>query len=328
MMKKVISEDEFHSYMNGITVNSKDRSCDYFTKCHMYLSDKYVDYYGHLVNAGDEYIKVILNLSRFSPKLPPKIEEFIESRYLSDVFMNNIVHMLERVDEYSSLVKIVKNKSFDSLDSTELSVLYAGIREFKERFPDVEKEEENIAVSHLKQYLFHLNSEGAIEFMKNTNSDYELGKLMIENSGMSSRIISYVGAKMSLDTLNEEHLFSIYKKMVNYKPLGAEEFIKLIDKIETLSAIEFVRNYDGFIRNGFSCKELPILVGDVTIRSVNPSALSAFVSNTISRLQKKDSEERASERDMDKKIREGFKSKVEEYKKTTKNGLKKEIKKV
>lgn len=176
------------------------------------------------------------------------------NRYLDEDDANKLLN------EFKELIYLnIKDYNY----SEELKELLTGDKHFndftKEEIkrimnfdvPDGNRERYNRYCYHLTNYLFVLDGLGVIQYLKEAYGD-NLPIEMLKRSNVCTSAFYYSGYGVDYSILGERHLFSLYRKFVKYYPDKIEEFIKLVNGIDLLTATEFVNNYMKFVRNGLN----------------------------------------------------------------------------
>ena len=192
---------------------------------------------------------------------------FLKSDYLSDYFKSSIKEYLsgrnisERVEN-----ALDSETSFNEMSSRDIKAINTYISASKGN-----GKKDNIAPFFLF-YITKLDGEGPKTFVKNDLDKNYIASDILNRSGMSDRASYYSGRGVNTGDLNNEHLSSIFKKIYKLDKKYSLEFIKLLDKIQILTATRFINNFYNFVNNGFSTKDLEIETGDYSLDNVYDKA--------------------------------------------------------
>ncbi len=100
-------------------------------------------------------------------------------------------------------------------------------------------------------YLFKQNGKGVKEFFKKDMDAIELAEEILIRSGLNPRASYYSGCGVNYNDLNQDKLISIYRKLINIEPKYALEFSKMVLKMKTLGATEFITSFKDLATSGF-----------------------------------------------------------------------------
>ena len=322
-MTDIMEKENYFNYVES-TLGDDTTSFEKLVATHQHLGNFTVDFYGQSTQAGVEFVKAILNCPRFSPTIPAGVKEFINSDYLSSIFSKQILALADKMPDYKEMKPFLISKRVSDYSLPELQYAGGVFKDYGFRFKNTGIVD-TFGYSDFMQYMFFLDSDAARALIPKNLSSQMLGRMMLENSGLMATPFHYPTKESRIEDLNENHMFAIYEKMVRFLPEHAEEYLKLIDCIDNLNAAEFIKNFNFFVENDFSCEGLNIqkCPAPLGIKCRGP-----FVSAILERVAIKVQKDYAIEEgnispEADKELREKFKTKVKEYNDTLK---KKELK--
>lgn len=264
-------------------------------------------------NAHIEFLSNALNRTYFYEDYNKPTEEFIKSSYLSTDLKKEILSLLEGNcnKKLEALLKSdTETKDFTKEEIKEIRDSLAKL--YKKLTNKEEKEKCNDIHALLEDYFFVLDGEGPIEFIKEEYGN-ELPNFIIDKSAFPSIPTYYSGYGVNRRFLNEDHLFSMYKKYVKFYPDKADEFVNLVNSIYILRPTEFINNYFEFVRNGFN-SDFSHKSGNMSLDGVYGETRDIVgVVSLFSAFRERDIE---SEYKITSEIKKEFLKKVEEYKST------------
>lgn len=192
-----------------------------------------------------EYIDTLLEISCHQPNYPKALEEFFLSDYFSDIIKEILKTQIDK-EESKKILK--QDKLFNDYTKEELFTISRGIHQsnIKANNGDI-IDFDNL----LTNYLFLLDGEGPIEYIKSKYDLRTLAKELLEHTGLYAIPIYYSGCGVNRKYFSEEHLLSLYKKIIKYFPNKRENYIELVKKVPGLAPTNFVSSYLKFIYNKF-----------------------------------------------------------------------------
>ncbi len=336
MKKKYIKEDELDRYLNiaayGLNYygNNND-GIDKIYEIYEYLKDKKsVKQFGEIKvpNAHLEFLYNALVRRHNTPDYNSDIELFLKSNYIVEELKKEIYVVISDDSYYKQLCELMNSeKSFNDFSKEELSLIFDSLLRKYNTTSNVDiKNKCNDIDCILSDYLFILDGEGPIDYIKERYNE-ELPRIIIEKSGLISSPTYYSGYGIDTSLLGDEHLFSIYKKIVKYYPDKSDEFVNMVNNINYLTPTEFLTNYSLFVQNIFKRK-----MGNVNLDDA-PKMLNNFlgVVTAFSSTKREYKDEYYEwEKEMDamiqKEIKEKFLENVEQYEKERTKGYKKVLK--
>lgn len=340
MKKKYIKEDELDRYLNiaayGLNYygNNND-GIDKIYEIYEYLKDKKsVKQFGEIKvpNAHLEFLHNALVRRHNIPDYNSDIELFLKSNYIVEELKKEIYIVISDDSCYAQLCELMNSeKSINDFSKEELSLIFDSLLRKYNTTSNVDiKNKCNDIDCILRDYIFILDGEGSIDYIKERYKD-ELPSIIIEKSGMIASPTYYSGYGIDRSLLGENHLFSIYKKYDKYYPDKTDEFVNMVNSIDYLTPTEFITNYLLFVQNGMN--------SNFKRRMVNanlddaPKMLGGFLAVVSAFTQSKNEYkdeyyewEKAMNAMMQKQIKELFLDKIEQYKKGREKGYKKELK--
>ncbi len=218
-----------------------------------FLKDKRVEKYTWdqkveiVEDAHLDFLGVALGRTYFAPKYNEATEDFLKSDYLSSEVKKDIYDALKDKGCPDNIIQLLTSKKqISDFSKNE-------IKEIEKYLCKNEDNSEKCKVLYelYEDYIFVIDGDGPIEYIKEKNN-YDLPNLLLDKSGIPSYPSYYSGYGVDRRYLNENHLFSIYKKFLKFYPDKADNFVELVRNINTLTPTEFVTNYLSFVRSGFN----------------------------------------------------------------------------
>lgn len=196
-------------------------------------------------------------------------EKFMHSKYLSDYFKASIRKLLS-TETLSDEVKdaINSDKLFNDMSEEELSVICSAVQNF---YKKIEQRPVNIA-SSIMLYLYKLDGEGVISFIKNNVDRRELASHILRTCGLNDRASYYSGRGVNHSDLSEKNLIAIFKKLLKLDKNYAIEFVKMIKQMKTLGATEFINSFMNFATNDFKSNNLKIEDSNISLDGLHDQA--------------------------------------------------------
>ncbi len=313
MEKEVISENKYDKLCEKIRYGAKD--INELIDIYNYLKDKKVkDYSGIHENAHLFFLDGLLfkTESDRGSGFSEVDEEFFKSEYLSKELKSEIYNRLKNYNCSYDLIELLNGeKLINDFTKEEIEQI------MNYDIPDDNKKDYSYFCYFIDDYLFTLDGEGVVEYIKETYNK-KLPIIMLEKSNVITRASYYSGYGVDYSILGERHLFSLYKKFVKYYPDKAEEFVKLVNYIPRITATEFINNYNEFINNGFD-SDFIFKKGNISIDGVYNQArdfvgtVSLFSLLGESKSVKEVEVEKDFERRMNDSIKKDFNEMVRDY---------------
>ena len=204
--------------------------CDNNDENHIYSQD-----------AGKNFLYQLLHRPLFTPCYNKIIDDFFVSDYLSNEIKEIVSKSLD--DKASDAVKELLNNncSFNDMSCSEIKSITSEI--------DNNKEYRRSLI--LDDYLFYLDGNGPVEYIKLLYRDRDLARLIICHSGVNPNL-DYANDGINIIGFNENNLLSIYDKYNKFFPDKKDSLFDFVNLINYLTANNFVNNYSTFVDNGFN----------------------------------------------------------------------------
>ena len=238
-------------------------------------------------------------------------EEFIKSSFLSSEFKEEIYLTLKDYDCPDELKELLNgDKDFNDFTKEEIELI------MNFNVPEDNREWHEHHLYLIDDYLFVLDGVGVVQYIKEKYGD-TLPIEMLTRSNVSSSAFYYSGYGVDYSILGEGHLFSLYRKFVEYYPDKVEEFISLVNSIDLITPTEFVNNYMIFVRNGLNSNFM-LKKGNISIEGLDGNKRDALGPISMFSLfdsrESKDAEySRKLEKDHSDRIKKDFEKMVNDY---------------
>ena len=244
MDKNKISYKEYDALCNIAMYPYGEVSGSDLIEIHKYLKGKQVTDYIKINDAGKNFLYQVLSRSFYFPFYEKANIDFLSSDYMSDEMKNIIVGAT--LENYSKeLLDILNNnKHFNNYTSEELTKIYDEFTSSKSKYLLYEK-------MALEDYLFYLDGDGVVEFVKSKYDDRLLALLMLQHSAIDASIY-YANNNLVEYEFNENHLLSLYDKYNKYLSEKKDDYFDFVNNINYLTPYNFTENYNTFINNGFN----------------------------------------------------------------------------
>ena len=256
------------------------------------------------------------SMSDFACGLKETDEEFLKSNYLSKELKQEIYSKLSKNCSKELTTLLRSEKQVTDFSKKEIKEILALFKTTANASTD--KTEYGKLYYLFGEYLFILDGNGPIEYIKEKYGE-ELPIAMLNRSNVIVSASYYSGYGVDSRLLGDRHLFSLYKKFLKYYPDKADEFVKMVMSIKTLTPTEFITNYLSFVRNdlnnNFEKKNGNISLDDVHDSArdlVGAASLFSLISGSQSNLDK------SFELDEQNSIKKEFIQKIEQFKNTQK----------
>lgn len=245
MEKNIILKDEYNDLLRKSRYLVED--VNVIIEVYKYLKNKTISINNDVYDKAHIYFLDDLFLLTTSPRchgFSEIEEEFIKSSFLSSEFKEEIYLTFKDYDCSDELKELLNgDKDFNDFTKEEIKLI------MNFNVPEDNREWYDHHLYLIDSYLFVLDGLGVVQYIKEKYSD-TLPVEMLTRSNVSSSAFYYSGYGVDHSILGEKHLFSLYRKFVKYYPDKTEEFIKLVNGMDLLTATEFVNNYMKFVRNG------------------------------------------------------------------------------
>lgn len=279
--KKMSSDDLIELYEKCVRKIDTMKSEREIIHVYQSLAGKsYQSEYLKIDDLGDRFIREFLerNHGKNKPYNYTKGgERFLQSKYLSEYFkskinqllMDNIILLLAKSKSSVDVFSLVKsNKMFNQMTEAEISAIVEAV-EIVEKYSKNSKNNYNSNL--LFSYLYHLNGEGAISYIKNHVSAVEFANQILATSGVHPVASYYSGRGVNLGDLSDSHLVSIFKKLLKYDVTYAYNFVELIQKMNILDATQFITCFKNFAQDGFCVKSNHISADSYSFEGIDPN---------------------------------------------------------
>lgn len=178
---------------------------------------------------------------------------FIKSKYLSDYVKNGIKEMLLDDSLNSRVLRILDgNKMINQMNEEEIRDIYFSLRKYCLKSGNMDVR----LLNDFMAYLYKLDGNGVVSFIKNNVSNRELASQILLTSGLVDCASYYAGRGVNLGDLNEENLVAIFKKLWVIDRYYAVNFKKMVSEMKTLGATEFINSFNNLAINDFRYKGL------------------------------------------------------------------------
>lgn len=226
------------------------------------------DYY-EIKDCGVEFIKKLLSRDwgrSIVYYYSQGANNFINSKYLSDYFKNSIKELLSNEELSEETINVLNSdKLINDMTEEEIKLINSYISDFYEK---TEREKiTNIAGAFIS-YLYKLNGKGVISFIKNNISNTCLASNILLTSGLLDRASYYSGRGVNRGDLSERNLDAIFEKLLKFDKNYAIQFARMIKKMKTLGATEFIDTFMNFAYTGFNLDNLEIKDSNYSLNGV------------------------------------------------------------
>lgn len=257
MTSGFIGQYEYNDFCRKVRFGDYNLTIEKLIDICNYLDGKHYDDNGRIINnVLDDFIYQIIRKPYYAAEFPKEIIDFIKSDYFSDKVKKDIYKMTRNLDGYKDINKLLKSNinvnDFDLFSLNDISDAFYMYCDNKKIDKDI-----NVKIPIIfNKYMFILDGEGPVEFIKNNYNEKELAKEFLTNVGLVPTPTYYQDNRFDRIEFNEDHLIAIYKQFEKYMPDKKEAFVKLVRLNKVFSAKEFISNYSKFVEDNFSCKSL------------------------------------------------------------------------
>lgn len=210
-------------------------------------------------------------------------QKFIYSSYLSDYFKKIII---ESIEDEATINILNSDKIINDMSEEEIKMIYFSLIK-------VCSDEKDILNSFI-QFLYKLNGNGVISFIKNNINKSELAKQILLTSGLLDDASYYSGRGVNLEDLNVEKLESIFNKLLRIDVCSAINYVEMVCRMKTLGATEFIISFKKLVNNDFQISDLEIEESNASLDGVSEQSRDIIVFCTILSASR-----RLAERDID-----------------------------
>ena len=259
MEKTFISGGEYNSFLE--TARHSDSNTfdgNKIIEIYEYLKDKKTEILNcyrktmKIENAHIYFLKVALDSIYFSPKYSKATEDFLKSDYLSEEFKKEICSVLNSNCCSEQLLLLNSGRKMSGFSKDEIIEIEETLCQASNQLSNHKKKKKcNELYEIFEDYIFVIDGVGPVEYIKEKYG-LKLPIVILDKSGVNSLPYYYSGYGVDKRYLGEDHLFSIYQKIAKFYPDKADEFVKMVKSISTLTHTEFVTNYLSFVQNGMN----------------------------------------------------------------------------
>ena len=196
--------------------------------------------------------------------------EFIQSEYLSTYLKKAIKEMIP--EEYlgnKAISSLNSDELISSMGHEEISDIYFSVEKYNRRADKPRYDLERTIISYLFKntnitninitninitninYPYKQNCQGVKEFFKNDLPSTDLAEEILIRSGLNPRASYYSGCGVNYDDVNQDKLALIFGTLFDIEPNYALEFGRMVIKMKTLGATEFITTFKELVSNGF-----------------------------------------------------------------------------
>ena len=237
MEKENIDYETYQKYSEKALYPYKGVNVNDIINIHKYLKNK-------IINDREDHdaCKLFAMELMDRPIYPPCYDSVIDEFYNSDYLSNEIKEIIKNNDYSNHVLDLLNNsRPFNEFNCEEINEI---VNEMNNG--------QTIRKSmYFEDYLFFLNGNGPVEYIKSIYDEKKLAKLIIVNSGVSDfKNNGYDG--IDIIRFNENNLLSIYDKYCKFFPKYKDDFFDFVNLVRYLTHNNFVDNYETFINNYFS----------------------------------------------------------------------------
>ena len=178
---------------------------------------------------------------------------------------------------------IESDKNINDMSEEEIKCLNNAI----ENFYSTERITKPNISSEFMPYIYKLDGEGIISFIKNNINSQEIAKRILGTSGLCPRSSYYSGRGVNRGDLNESQLIEIFKKLYKLDHNYSLEFFDMVNEMKSLGATEFIDTFYNFARNGFSSKRLDIKTSNISVEGLYDEARNMMMFISILEVQER-----------------------------------------
>ncbi len=203
--------------------------------------------------------------------LRDELAPLVKSKSVSDAYKESLRLEFKDNEEYKKyLVVFDQDKDINDMSEDELVCINRLVNASKDGY----------LRWSMRDYLFRLDGEGVISFIKNNMDSMDIVEHILESTNINSRASYYSGRGVNFGDLNYGELTTIFKKLFKLDPEYAKEFVNMVLSMQTLGATEFITNFFRFANNGFKMDGLEISDTNVSLDGLHDEArdLVAFIS--------------------------------------------------
>ena len=248
-MEKTISFEEYSNIKDNIdSMTSEEELIETHKKL---IGRNMKSSYYEIKDCGVDFIRILLSLDwgrSIVYDYTDGAKSFIQSKYLSDYFKNSIKKLFPN----ASIEDLNSDKLINDMSEEDIRSIYHMITEY---LHNTDKRESNISY-HILNYLFKLNGNGVTSFIKNNMNNRDIANHILLTSGLSDRASYYSGR--GVGDLDAYNLAAIFNKLLTLDKKYAIEFVKMVNKMKTLGATEFIITFKNFANNNFEANDLDI----------------------------------------------------------------------
>ena len=252
MEKIEISYLQFADVMELLRDDYKWTSKEMIIKEYEKLKNRFIAEQNRRIdNPSMDFLFNAVEQTRILPDYAVAVKDFLETSVVSDTFKKYIFNMLKGSDTDIELLTLLQSEaSFNEFTKEQIE----GIKKALDKLfstKGVSGSDNYQIYDMFTDYIFQLNGEGPVNYIKGLYTEQELANEFLTHSGMKTSISHYARRGMQRIDLNERHLMSIYKKFDKYMPEKKEQLYNLIKNTPQLNGADFLANYLKFIANNF-----------------------------------------------------------------------------
>lgn len=202
-------------------------------------------------NPSIEFLFNAVEQARTLPDYSIGVKDFLETDIVSNTFKEYIFNMLKGTDTDIELLALLQSEaSFNEFTKEQIEGIKKELDKLL-RTEGVSNPSNDKICGMFNDYIFQLNGEGPVNYIKGLFTEQELAREFLTHSGMKTDISYYANRGMQRIDLNERHLMSIYKKFDKFMPEKKMHLYLLIKNTPQLNGADFIANYFKFIANNF-----------------------------------------------------------------------------
>ena len=262
----------------------------------------------------------------FFPKLTDNTKNFLLSDYVDSEIRNELLEAIQICGSRTMAELLSSGKKLNDFSKEEIDSILEYLGYAYQIHQDNESKSRCYNIHGiLKDYLFMLDGEGPVKFIKERYGEglpYEI----LKRSGVADFPSYYAGLGENRTHLGEDHLFSVYLKLKKYYPGTESTFVDMVNSLPVISGCEFVANYLIFVKSGFIYDYKFKKYDDSDRLDKALSCVAAVASVLDEDNQTDDYWGRRFQSNNHKLIVDGFNKKVEDYKASLIKGQSKELK--
>lgn len=143
---------------------------------------------------------------------------------------------------------INQEQDFNDMSENDINTINLFIKKYNHN--NINGKFQNIT-NYFETYLYKLDGEGVIGFLKNHTAKANLINQLLLTSGLSDRADFYIKNEVNNADLNEKNLLCIFKKLYILDPEYANNYLVMVKNIDILSPNNFINEFKRFGKNNF-----------------------------------------------------------------------------